>query len=488
MENIQDWNISRQLWWGHRIPIWYCADCDGLTTGMTDPVKCGKCGSAKIRQDEDVLDTWFSSWLWPVSPFGWPEKTPDLEFFYPTDCLVTAPEIIFLWVARMVMVGLKTRGEVPFKDVFLTPTICDKQGRKFSKTLGNGIDPVDVIAKHGTDAVRFTAVQLAPIGGRTRMAVEDFEAGGRFVNKLWNASRFLLGCVQPGWRPAPLDPKMLDLPAKWLLTELANAAGEIDKALSTYRLNDAADHVYHLIWGSFCDWGLETAKSVLNGADQVAKEQTLSMLVYVLDGILRLASPIMPFITEEIWGKLPHHPGWDRPVSLAVAAYPEAAKLTRYHEEAAAWGTVQSLISGIRSVRTQAGVPPRTPLKAFVRTTPELAALFAGAKGDIMRLATVDELTAGPSVARPGQCLVDIGKGYEAYIPAAGLIDVAQEKKRLAGEVQRVDKILKGLEAKLGNASFVDRAPPEVVEQTRAQVANMRTQLEGLKRNLEALS
>lgn len=488
LENIQDWCISRQLWWGHRIPIWYCGDCKATTTGMTDPTSCSKCGSAKLRQDEDVLDTWFSSWLWPISPFGWPEETPDLKHYYPTAVLVTAPEIIFLWVARMVMVGLKTRGDVPFTDVFLTATVCDKQGRKFSKTLGNGIDPMDVIERHGTDAVRFTAVQLAPLGGRIRMSPEDFEAGGRFVNKIWNAARFLFSNIKPGREIKPLNADKLDLAGKWLLTELASAADRCDKSLTQYRINDTADHVYHMIWGSFCDWGVETAKSALTGQDEDVKDQTISLLVYVLDGILRLASPIMPFVTEEIWQKLPAHPDWERPKSLVIARYPEADKLPRFPKEAEAWQAVQSLISGIRSVRTQAGLPPRSDVKVFVRAEGELANLFMSAKADICRLAFVTDFSASASMQRPGKCLVDVGRGYEAYVPAGDLIDVAKETQRMKSEVARIDKIVKGLDAKLSSPNFVDRAPADVVEQTRAQRDNMQAQLTSLAKNLEALS
>jgi valyl-tRNA synthetase len=488
LENIQDWCISRQLWWGHRIPIWYCGKCQSASSGMDDPTVCSHCGSSDLKQDEDVLDTWFSSWLWPISPFGWPEESADLEYFYPTDVLVTAPEIIFLWVARMVMVGLKTRGEVPFRDVFLTPTVCDKQGRKFSKTLGNGIDPMEVIAKYGTDAVRFTAVQLAPIGGRTRMSAEDFEAGGRFVNKLWNASRFLLGYIKPGQKLAPLDPEAIGLSGKWLLNELAAAADRMEKSLTSYRINDATDHVYHLIWGSFCDWGLETAKSVLMGSDEKAKEQTLSLLVYVLDGILRLANPIMPFVTEEIWQKLPHHPDWDRPVSLAIAKFPQADKLKQFPEAATNWATVQALISDIRSARSQSGIPPKTTLQAHVRASAELSALFTAASTDICRLASLSEVRASPDMERPGQCLAAVGRGYEAFIPAAGIVDIAKERARLSSEITRISKILGGIEGKLANANFTDRAPPEVLEQTRAQRDNMRFQLDSLKRNLETLT
>jgi valyl-tRNA synthetase len=488
LENIQDWCISRQLWWGHRVPIWYCRKCEATTTGMTDPTKCGTCGAGDIYQDEDVLDTWFSSWLWPVSPFGWPEETPDLAHYYPTDVLVTAPEIIFLWVARMVMVGMKTRGEVPFKDVFLTITVCDKQGRKFSKTLGNGIDPLEVIESHGTDAVRFTPLHLAPLGGRVKMAIEDFDVGGRFVNKLWNASRFLLGNLEPGFVPEKLDPTKLDLPGKWLLDEFAAATEKVDRGFAQYRMNDAVDAMYQMIWLSFCDWGLEAAKGVLQDGTPAQKKTTLSLLVYVLDGVLRLASPVIPFVTEEIWQKLPAHPDWDRPKSLVIASYPTVAKLHRFPEEGSHWRRVQALVSGIRSVRSQAGVQPRAQLQAHVRCDDELVPLFQAADADIRRLAVLSDLRYGPDTKRPGLSLVDVGRGYEVYVPAAGLVDIEKEKKRLSGEIDRIQKIVGGLDAKLGNPSFVERAPPEVVEETTAQRENLRSQLSSLKKNLEALS
>ena len=488
LENIQDWCISRQLWWGHRVPIWYCRRCDGTTTGMQDPSQCSHCGSSEIAQDEDVLDTWFSSWLWPISPFGWPEETPDLGNYYPTDVLVTAPEIIFLWVARMAMVGLKTRGEVPFRDVFLTVTVCDKQGRKFSKTLGNGIDPLDVIESHGTDAVRFTPLHLSPLGGRVRMAREDFDVGGRFVNKLWNASRFLLGHLDAGFIPEQLESAKLDLPSKWLLDEFAITTEKVVRGFSQYRMHDAVDAMYQMIWLSFCDWGLEAAKGVLQSESFEQKRTTLSALLYVLDGILRLASPVIPFVTEEIWQKLPVHPNWDRPKSLVVAKFPEPQDLLRFPQEGSRWRRVQDLVSGIRSVRSQAGIQPRAQLEAHVRCDLDLVSIYREATNDIKRLASVSEFYFATDTARPGLCLVDVGRGYEAYVPAAGLIDIAKEKKRLANEIGRITKIVKGIDGKLSNPAFTDRAPQEVVAETKAQRDNLGSQLLGLEKNLEALS
>ena len=327
LDNIQDWCISRQLWWGHRIPIWYCSDCNGVTTGMEDPTECSSCKSKNIVQDEDVLDTWFSSWLWPMSPFGWPEEdeksVKDLAYYNPTDVLVTAPEIIFLWVARMVMANLKFQGRLPFKHVYFNATICDKQGRKFSKTLGNGIDPIEVIDKHGADAVRFTAVSLAPLGGRVRMEHDDFDNGARFMNKIWNAARFLLKYVDTNTELPSLDSFEPSMAEKWLLDNFAQTAAKVDKNLEAYRVNDAVEDIYHFIWGCFCDWGLENAKSSLNGDDQKRKLETISVLVYVLNGALRLAHPVIPFITEEIWQKLPKHSDWDKADSITIAKFPE---------------------------------------------------------------------------------------------------------------------------------------------------------------------
>jgi valyl-tRNA synthetase len=488
LENIQDWCISRQIWWGHRIPIWYCKKCDGVTTGMEDPTTCSKCGSAEIRQDEDVLDTWFSSWLWPISPFGWPEKTKDLQYFYPTDTLVTANEILFLWVARMVMVGLKTQGKVPFKDVYMAATICDKQGRKFSKTLGNGIDPLDVIAKHGTDALRFTGVALSPLGGRVRMEIGDFEHGARFVNKLWNSARFLLRYTAKDAKIEPLDPARMDLASKWLVEEFARTADDVEKLMNQFRINEAINRMYHFTWGSYCDWGLECAKEALTGTDERAKGQAISVLVYVFEGILRFFSPVMPFITEELWQRIPNHPSWIRPDSLVIADYPDGTKLQRFPEAGDQWALVQDLITGIRSARALASINPKDTVDVHMRADAALSDIVNSASQLIKRLAAVKELKAAPTLARPGQSLVTIGKGFEAYIPASGIIDVVAEKKRLASERDRVSKVLAGIKAKLENPNFADRAPDDVVIQTKEQLVNMTSQLKSLEQHIEALS
>jgi valyl-tRNA synthetase len=488
LENIQDWCISRQIWWGHRIPIWYCKKCPEVSTGMEDPTACKACGSNQIHQDEDVLDTWFSSWLWPISPFGWPEKTKELQYFYPTDTLVTANEILFLWVARMVMVGLHTVGQVPFKDVYMAATICDKQGKKFSKTLGNGIDPLDVIEKHGTDALRFTGVALSPLGGRVRMDIADFEHGARFVNKLWNAARFLLRYIGPNDKIVAMDPSKLDLSSKWLLEEFAVASEDTNKLLGEFRVNDAANRIYHYVWGSYCDWGLECAKESLNSPDAAAKQQTVSCLVYIFDGILRLLSPIVPFVTEELWHSLPKHPQSPPAKSLVVAEFPTGKTPHRFGSESSSWSRVQDLITGIRSVRAFSSINPKTTLSVHVKCDQDFSKTILSCAPLIKRLAHLDNIVSGVAVERPGQSLVSIGRGFEAYIPASGLIDVNSEVKRLTGEKERVKKVLAGIKAKLDNKNFVDKAPEDVLEQTNAQFNNMSSQLQSIEENLKALS
>jgi valyl-tRNA synthetase len=493
LDNIQDWCISRQLWWGHRIPIWYCSDCPEVTTGLEDPTQCAHCGSKKIRQDEDVLDTWFSSWLWPLSPFGWPsngKNSKELEYFNPTDVLVTAPEIIFLWVARMVMVNLKFKQRLPFKHVYFNATVCDKQGRKFSKTLGNGIDPLEVVDKHGADAVRFTAISLAPLGGRVRMDIEDFENGSRFVNKIWNAARLVFQHLDTNQKLPSLQGLNLTLAEKWLLHRLREATEKVDRHLESFRVNDAVEELHHFIWGAFCDWGLECAKTDLAlPAGHKDKERALSVLVYVFDGALRLAHPVMPFVTEELWQKMPQHPDWGaRPASICVSTFPDAQKIPSYEEEAKQWKTVQDIVSGIRSVRAQMGLPPKQELPAHIRIDESLAKTVAEAEEWIKRLARADKVVSGPQVGRPGQSLSAVGKGFEVYLPVQGLIDIDKERKRLSTEEQRLQKILDGVMGKLNNASFVERAPEEVLVQTRAQKANMEEQLSAIRTNLKALA
>ena len=491
LDNIQDWCISRQLWWGHRIPIWYCRDCSAMSTDIVDPTECKKCNSANIYQDEDVLDTWFSSWLWPLSPFGWPEEDPKtkqaMDYYYPSDVLVTAPEIIFLWVARMVMVGKKFMNQVPFKHVYFNATVCDKKGRKFSKTLGNGIDPLEIVGKHGADAVRYTAISLAPLGGRVKMDPNDFDLGARFINKIWNASRFLFRYLEPDQKLSPLVDLKLTLADKWLIEGLASSADLVSTQLDNYRVNDAVDQIYRYIWGCFCDWGVECSKDALAGADNEAKDRVLSVMVYCLEGMLRMASPVIPFVTEELWTKLPAHPDWQREECLANSAFPDGSRIHRYTEEAKDWDTIQEIVSGIRSARAQGGISPKEKLEVHIKCQGALTSLVADSELWINRLAGTSKVISGESVARPSQSMCSVGKGFEAWIPVSGLMDIGKEQKRLKVESNRLTKIISGLEAKLGNENFVKRAPEEVLLETKNKLKNLGSQKEQIELNLSAL-
>lgn len=496
LDNIQDWCISRQLWWGHRIPIWYCDDCQGVSTGMTDPEECSHCGSEKIRQDEDVLDTWFSSWLWPLSPFGWPENTDvapnnadhgDLDYFYPSQVLVTGPDIIFLWVARMVMAGIKFTGKIPFKDVYFNAIVCDKKGRKFSKTLGNGIDPVEVIEKHGADAVRYTGTHLAPLGGRIKMAPDDFDLGAKFVNKIWNAARFLFGYLSPDESLKPLSSIRLDLSQKWIIHSLSETSKSVNELLDQYRVNEAVEKIYHYTWGSYCDWTVEASKQSLNGDDAELKKDTLSVLCYAFEGALRLLHPIMPFVTEELFSKLPEHPDLPRGEALAVSRFPREEDIPKYSEDASVWQMVQDIITGIRSAKQQSGLSLKESLDAYVRVSEDIAGELKASSHFIKKLAFVGTISVTSKDERPPQCLTSVGKGFEVYLPVGGIIDTEKERKRLGSEVKRLHKILSGIEAKLSNENFVSRAPEEILSQTREQKINLSAQVKVLEINLEAL-
>jgi len=484
MENIQDWCISRQLWWGHRIPIWYCEDCAGVTTGMDDPTVCGSCGSQKIVQDPDVLDTWFSSWLWPLSPFGWPEETEDLRYYFPTDVLVTGADIIFLWVARMVMVSLYTKKETPFRDVYFNSIICDKDGRKFSKTLGNGIDPLQVIEQYGADAVRFTIIQLAPMGGRVKLAVEDFDHGNRFLNKIWNAARFLhtkLG--EEALVSLPFD--ALPLPSKWLLHELRETTARMEESLTTFHFQEAASALYQFIWQTFCDWGLESAKEKLDAP--IRDPLVASTLYFAFEGALRLAAPFIPFLSEELWSRQPIHPQWKRERSLVISAFPKANLLPDFSVEAAQWSEVQALVSGIRSLKSQMQLEKKEGLSVFVRCSAEFQQRVEGHLSLVCLLARVSHIRFVQKIEEVGACLAAVSKGWSVYVPLPDATLIPQEKARISTEIQRISKILGGIEKKLQNEAFVAKAPEDVLRQARDQFENMSQQLTSLQESFSSL-
>jgi valyl-tRNA synthetase len=488
-DNIQDWCISRQLWWGHQIPIWYCQKCHETMTGTEDPTKCSKCESTDLKQDPDVLDTWFSSWLWPLSPFGWPQEDEEtklnLKAFFPSAVLVTAPEILNLWVARMVMVGLKFMGKPSFKDVFLTATVCDKKGRKFSKTLGNGIDPLELIELHGADATRFSALSLAPLGARVMMEKSDFEMGAKFINKIWNAFRFLSQYFDKNTKIKPLAAFELTTHEKWLISQCRQTAAKIDMLLEGYRLHEAVDVLYHFIWGSFCDWGIECAKEDLT--NPATKERSCSVLTYAFETAMRLGHPFIPFITEKVWQELPAHPDLDRPQSVTIANYPKAPSIPDYPDETAAWDKVQSLITAIRSVRTQSQIPPKEKLKAFVKTTADNTKIVTESAAWIKKLANLEDLSVGTATERPAKSLTFVGPDFEIFLPVEGIMDLEKEAKRLQAALDRTLNALAGIEKKLSNPNF-EKAPADVIQQVKDSKTVYEQQKANLEANLKALT
>jgi len=486
MENIRDWCISRQLWWGHRIPVWYCEVCGKETVARTDPTQCAHCGSGTISQDPDVLDTWFSSWLWPFSTMGWPEETPTLRRFYPTDTLITAADIIFFWVARMVMAGYEFMGERPFSEVCFNSIVRDLQGRKMSKSLGNSPDPLDVIANYGADALRFTIVALAPPGEDVRYAVEKTDLGRHFANKIWNAARFVMMNLET--QPADLatvKTATLDLPERWILSRLQTVIDDVRATFSNYRFNDGALALYQFIWHEYCDWYLELSKVALYGNDAGRKRQVQAVLLHVFEEALRLLHPFMPFATEEIWQALPLARSSD---SIMIAAYPKSDPA---HRDAAAEGAVGRLIDAVRSVRnirSELGIPPNATVSIHVAADgrgDEVAAFEPYVKA-LAKVGTVGLLSAGERPSGEPSALVE-GLG-EIFVPLRGVVDPLDVRKRLEKDLAKVEKELSAAQAKLSRPDFVDRAPADIVEKEREKASTLRARQGTLQRHLAALS
>jgi valyl-tRNA synthetase len=487
LENVRDWCISRQLWWGHRIPVWYCADCGGETVGRTDPTVCSRCGSARIEQDADVLDTWFSSWLWPFSTMDWPVDSTTLKCFYPTDVLVTAADIIFFWVARMVMAGYEFMGECPFSDVYFNSIVRDEQGRKMSKSLGNSPDPVAAIDTYGADALRFTIVSLAPVGQDVRYGVTKTELGRNFANKIWNAARFALmnlgeGPIQP-W-DEQLDRDRLSLPDRWILSRVEAVSDELRGALAAFRFNDAATILYRFIWGEFCDWYLELAKATLYGPDEDARQTVRRTLVTVLDHVMRLLHPFMPFITEEIWQALPVR---RKTTSIIFAPYPRASGAWRDVEAETLATRLIETVTAIRNIRSELGIAPSADLPVRIATDGN-AETVRSIEGYVRALARVNAVDLIEGEARPtGEPSAVVDGIGEVFVALRGSVDTAAVRDRLQRDLDKVQKELKGVETKLGRADFVARAPVEIVAKERERASTLRERRSVLERYLAAL-
>jgi len=468
MNNIRDWCISRQIWWGHRIPAWYCDGCGEVMVSETEPTQCSKCASADLRQETDVLDTWFSSGLWPFSTMGWPEQTPTLKRFYPTDVLITGFDILFFWVARMMMLGLKFMGDVPFRDVYLHALVRDEQGQKMSKSKGNIVDPIVEMDKYGADAFRFALTAFAAMGRDVRISDKRIQGYRFFINKIWNAGKFVLSNIE-GFDPqgAVPDPSKLGLAEKWILTELNRAVAQTRKALEEYRFNDAADVLYQFTWHTFCDWYIELSKSVLSTGEG---NQTRWVLHHVLRSILELMHPIIPFVTEEIWQRLPGRDG----ESIVKARYPSVNPELDFPGDDELMGYIIEVISGVRSIRGETGISPGVLLDVVIRVDDQkLRGLLQANSVHIRDLARTRQVGfIADEAERPRKCALAVRKGLEVYVPLEGVIDIDKELDRLAKQMGKVAKELEEKRRKLSNPNFVAKAKKEVVdEQVRIREA-----------------
>ncbi|MFA5072882.1 MAG: valine--tRNA ligase [Nitrospirota bacterium] len=489
MRNIKDWCISRQIWWGHRIPAWYCDDCGEITVSRTDATACGKCKSKNIHQETDVLDTWFSSALWPFSTLGWPTKTPELARYYPTSVLVTSFDIIFFWVARMIMMGLHFMKEVPFKDVYIHALVRDAEGQKMSKSKGNVIDPLVMIDQYGTDAFRFTLAAFAAQGRDIKLSPERIEGYRNFANKLWNASRFVLMNIEKDFIPAKMVTQDASLADQWILSRLHSIMQEVRSALAEYRFNDVASGLYQFIWHEYCDWYLELSKTALNlDRNSTARQATQTTLVTVLETVLRLLHPIMPFITEELWQMIPESVRTKKAESIMVAAYPvpDQTQINRRIENE--MQTVMELIMAIRNIRGEMNIAPSMQITAIVKVEQkELGEHLQKAEDYIKTLARIKDLRIGDRETKPKTAATAVIKGAEVYVPLEGILDLAQERDRLIKEIAKTSKDIDVFTRKLSNRDFIDKAPKAVVEKDTAKLDDLRTKHKKLEQNLEML-
>ncbi|MGN0627888.1 MAG: valine--tRNA ligase [Oscillospiraceae bacterium] len=476
MENIRDWCISRQLWWGHRIPIWYCDDC-GKETLCTDgePTFCEHCHSKNIHQDPDTLDTWFSSALWPFSTLGWPEETPEYKYFYPTNVLVTGYDIITFWVSRMIFSGLAYTGKKPFSDVVIHGLVRDAQGRKMSKSLGNGIDPLEIIDSFGADALRLALVTGISAGNDTRFTDEKVTACRNFANKLWNAARFVLMNLPEDFNETEL-PEELAIEDKWLLSQYNDLVKAATENIENYDIGVAEQKIVDFIWDVYCSWYIELAKARLQGENA---DSARRVLVYVLTGVLKLLHPFMPYITEEIWQSLPHEGE-----SIMVSSWPEYDEAHCFESEAAQFTKVMDAIKAIRNRRAEMNVPPSKKATLYIET--EDAQVFEQCAAFLVRLASASEVEVNAEFDKAGSVQV-ITDSAKIYIPMAELIDMEKEVARLEKEKEQCEKQAAGLEARLGNPGFVNKAPENVVAAERDRLAKLKERLAKLEESIAAM-
>ena len=478
MENVHDWCISRQLWWGHRIPAWYCADCGKITVSREDAHECVHCHSKNITQEEDVLDTWFSSALWPFSTMGWPDKTPELDYWYPTSVMVTGYDIIFFWVARMIFSGMEQMKEEPFKTVFIHGLVRDSQGRKMSKSLGNGIDPLEMAEKYGADALRFNLITGNSPGNDMRFYVEKCEAMRNFCNKIWNASRFVMMNLTVEDNRLP---ETLETEDKWILSKLNQVTKEVCDNMDSFELGVAAGKIYDFIWDSYCDWYIELTKPRLNGDDENAKENAQRVLLYVLTEILKLLHPFMPFITEEIWQALPHEGE-----ALMIADYPKYDEKLHFPVDEVNFEMVMDAIKAVRARRSEMNVPPSRKSHLIIVT--DKAKAFTDGEKFICKLAYASAISVTSELPETTDGMVSvITDNARMFMPMAELVDLEKEKARMEKELASARKQLDGQIAKLSNEKFVSRAPEAVVNTEREKKAKLEALIENLEESLKNL-
>jgi len=489
MENIRDWCISRQLWWGHRIPVWYCQDCNQTIVSNKPPQECDKCKGKSLKQEEDVLDTWFSSWLWPLSTFGWPKETQDFKHFYPTKSLFTASEIIFLWVARMVMAGFEFTGKLPFNDVYIHGTVRDTNGVKMSKSLGNGIDPLDIIKEYGADALRASMMLVTPDGQDPCISVNTFDLGRNFANKLWNASKLVMLNCDGRKTDILASYKDLDLIDKWILSRLNRAIQEVTNLMQNYRFNSSIKVLYDFVWHDFCDWYLELIKPRLS---QTGTTQTNlpdgAVAVYVLDNILRLLHPFIPFITEEIWYHLYAYPIDDTTKTIMRTEWPKKQSDLIKPELEDVVDKVQKVVYAIRNIRSEMNIPPTVEIKVILKVdNRELLSILRENQQHITTLGRVDSLEMGARIKKPSWAASAVIKDVEIFVPLEGVVDVEKERARLEKEIVRVADLLTKTNKKLSNEDFLKRAPGEIIEKEETKRGDYEKMIDKLNQNLERI-
>ncbi|KPK88520.1 valine--tRNA ligase, partial [bacterium SM23_31] len=487
MENIRDWCISRQLWWGHRVPVWYCKTCGEIIASPENPVHCRKCNSNTLKQDEDVLDTWFSSWLWPFSTLNWPKNTPEMKYFYPTSVLVSGYDILFFWIARMIMAGLWFTGKKPFNSVYITGMIKDELGRIMTKSLGNGIDPLEMVEKYGADAVRYSLIALSTEGQDIKLSRQKFEMGRNFANKIWNAYRFLKmkeSEVTPHGSDVTESGTIEDLSDRWILSRLHSTWRTAFEKFNQFKLNEALNAIYNFLWHDYCDWYVEILKDRLNGRNSEASASLMNVALPTFKKTMEMLHPFMPFITEEIWQNIAPH-GAESIMITNPGNYSEGFIAAQSEKDMM---LIQQIIYSVRNVRGEMNVPPAKKAQLIIKCSKmDKLEVIRKHLDYIFRLSGIEKVDMGPDMVKPPQSATVVIPEMEIYIPLAGLINIEEEHKRLSKEVARLKNQIRSIKSNLSNKEFLKKAPANVVEKEHEKLDTFAGNVEKLQNNLIAL-